>query len=83
MFLAFISPGILLAAAKVAAVFAMDLFLSNFVGDRSSDDRYTLTWSQTNERTLLAVGLILVVLGGIYTGRLTRCCRAPPVHSLV
>ncbi len=71
MFLAGIVPGILLAAAFIIAIFAMGRFTPNFVGGRPSEDLVPLTSRQVAEKTLPIVGLILVVLGGIYTGWLT------------
>ncbi len=71
MFLAGIVPGILLSIAYVAMIFAMGRFTPDFVGGRSSEDLDPLTWGQIAERTLPIFGLILVVLGGIYTGWLT------------
>ena len=71
MFLAGIIPGILLSIAYVGLIFAMGRFAPNAVGGRSSDDLVPLTWGQIAERTLPIFGLILVVLGGIYTGWLT------------
>ena len=71
MFLAGIIPGILLSFAYVGMIFVMGRFTPNFVGGRSSEDLDPLTWGQIAERTLPIFGLILVVLGGIYTGWLT------------
>ena len=71
MFLAGIIPGILLSVAYVGLIFAMGRFTPDFVGGRSSEDLDPLTWGQIVERTFPIFGLILVVLGGIYTGWLT------------
>lgn len=71
MFLAGIVPGILLAAAYVAAIWAMGRFAPNYIGGRSSED---LAWMSPGEiagKTLPTFSLIAVVLGGIYTGWLT------------
>lgn len=71
MFLAGVIPGILLAVFYVAAIFAMGKLTPKFVGGRSSEDLEPLAWREIAEKTLPIVGLILVVLGGIYTGWLT------------
>ncbi len=71
MFLAGVIPGLILALAYVAAIFAMGRFTPNFVGGRSSEDLDPLTWPEIAEKTIPIVVLILVVLGGIYTGWLT------------
>ncbi len=71
MFLAGVVPGILLAVFYVAAIFTMGKLTPGFVGGRSTDDLPPLSWAEVAEKTLPIVGLILVVLGGIYTGWLT------------
>ncbi len=71
MFLAGVVPGILLAIAYVAAIFAMGRLTPGFVGGRSGTDLEPLGWGEIAQNTLPILGLILVVLGGIYTGWLT------------
>jgi len=71
MFLAGVIPGLLLAAAYVAAIWTMGRLTPNFVGGRSSEDLEPMSWGEIASKTLPIVGLILVVLGGIYTGWLT------------
>ena len=71
MFLAGVVPGILLAIAYVGAIFAMGRLTPDFVGGRSGEDLEPLGWGEIAEKTLPILGLILVVLGGIYTGWLT------------
>ncbi len=71
MFLAGIVPGLMLAAAYVAAIWAMGRFFPKFVGGRPAEDYEALPWSEIASKTLPIVGLITVVLGGIYTGWLT------------
>ena len=71
MFLAGIVPGLMLAAAYVGAIFVMGRFFPKFVGGRPAEDFETMTWSEITSKTLPTVGLIFVVLGGIYTGWLT------------
>ncbi len=71
MFLAGVIPGILLAVAYVAAIWTMGRLTPKFVGGRSSEDIEPMSWGEIAAKTLPIVGLILVVLGGIYTGWLT------------
>ena len=71
MFLAGIVPGILLAVAYVCAIWAMGRFAPSFVGGRSGDDMEWMSPVEIASKTLPTVFLILVVLGGIYTGWLT------------
>jgi len=74
MFLAGIVPGLMLAIAYIVAIVAMGRFTPGFVGgaDGSVDDGYVpLTRTEIVEKTAPIAALILVVLGGIYTGWLT------------
>lgn len=71
MFLAGIVPGLLLAAAYIGAIFAMGRLTPGFVGGRPADEIAPLPWSEIAAKTLPIVGLIAIVLGGIYTGWLT------------
>lgn len=71
MFLAGVIPGILLAVAYVAAIWAMGRFTPNFVGGRNAEDIEPLTWSEIAAKSLPILSLIVVVLGGIYTGWMT------------
>ena len=73
MFLAGIVPGLMLAAAYIAAILAMARFAPAFIGgDDAPDGDYTpLTRTEIIEKTGPIAFLILVVLGGIYTGWLT------------
>lgn len=71
MFLAGVVPGILLAVAYVIAIWAMGRFAPNYVGGRSGEDMEWMSPREIAEKTLPTVSLIVVVLGGIYTGWLT------------
>ena len=71
MFLAGIIPGIILAAAYVAAIWFMGRFTPNFVGGRDVDETEWMSRAEIASKTLPTVFLITVVLGGIYTGWLT------------
>lgn len=71
MFLAGIVPGLMLAAAYVGAIFVMGRFFPKFVGGRPAEDFEAMSWGEIASKTLPTVGLIVVVLGGIYTGWLT------------
>lgn len=71
MFIAGIIPGLLLAFAYIAAIaFAAKVF-PNFVGGRPADDYEPMSRAEVASKTLPLVFLIVVVLGGIYTGWLT------------
>lgn len=71
MFLAGIIPGLMLAVAYVGAIWAMGRFAPSFVGGRPADEYEMLPWGVIAQKTLPTVGLISIVLGGIYTGWLT------------
>ena len=72
MFLAGVVPGLLLAAAYVIAIWAMGRFTPGFVGGRIPvDDTPLMPWSEIMVKTLPILALIVVVLGGIYTGWVT------------
>jgi len=71
MFLAGIVPGILLAIAYIAAIAFAGKFFPNFVGGRPAEDYEPMSALTVASKTLPLVFLILVVLGGIYTGWLT------------
>jgi len=72
MFLAGIFPGILLSLAYIAGIFAAGRFAPRFVGGTDSiDDQPRLKGLQIVEKIAPIVILIVVVLGGIYTGWLT------------
>ena len=68
MFLAGVVPGILLAIAYVAAIWFMGRFTPGFVGGEKIEEGDLMPWSEIAVKTLPIIGLIVVVLGGIYTG---------------
>ena len=68
MFLAGVVPGILLAIAYVAAIWFMGRFTPAFVGGEKIEDADLMPWSEIAAKTLPIIGLIVVVLGGIYAG---------------
>ena len=71
MFLAGVVPGILLAVAYIAAIWAMGRLTPGFIAGRPATDYEPMPWREIAAKTLPTLGLILVVLGGIYTGWLT------------
>lgn len=71
MFLAGIVPGIMLAAAYILAIAFAGKFFPGFVGGKPASDFQPMPMSEVLSKTLPLVGLIVVVLGGIYTGWLT------------
>lgn len=71
MFLAGIIPGMMLAVAYVGAIWLMARYAPGFVGGRPADEYEMLPWSVIAAKTLPTLGLITIVLGGIYTGWLT------------
>lgn len=71
MFLAGVIPGVLLAIAYVAAIWAMGRFTPGFVGGRVLDDSERMSGKEVAAKTLPTLLIITIVLGGIYTGWLT------------
>ena len=71
MFLAGIVPGIMLAVAYIAAIFLMGRLTPGFVGGRPADDYEPLSRTEIAEKSLPTIALIVIVLGGIYTGWMT------------
>ncbi|TVR06393.1 MAG: TRAP transporter large permease [Salinarimonadaceae bacterium] len=74
MFLAGVIPGILLAVAYIVAIALMARLTPGFVvnkGARAIDETKLLSTSQMVLLCLPLLGLVLMVLGGIYTGWLT------------
>ncbi|MBV0911098.1 TRAP transporter large permease [Anianabacter salinae] len=71
MFLAGVIPGILLAIAYVLAIWLMGRFTPGFVGGRMIEDTEWMSGREIASKTLPTLGLIAIVLGGIYTGWLT------------
>ena len=71
MFLAGIIPGLMLAAAYIVAIWFMSKFTPGFVGGKAAEDYETMSLKEIASKTLPTVGLILILLGGIYTGWMT------------
>ena len=71
MFLAGVVPGIMLAIAYIAAIWAMGRLTPGFIAGRPATDYEPMPWGEIAAKTLPTLGLIVVVLGGIYTGWLT------------
>lgn len=71
MFLAGIVPGVMLAIAYVAAIWAMGRLFPDFVGGRPSSDYERMPLMDVASKTLPTLGLVFIVLGGIYTGWMT------------
>jgi tripartite ATP-independent transporter DctM subunit len=71
MFLAGVIPGVMLAIAYVGAIWFMGRFTPSFIGGRAIDDTEWMSTREVASKTLPTLGLIFIVLGGIYTGWLT------------
>ncbi len=72
MFIAGIVPGLLLTAAYIGAILLMGRFWPAFIGRGSKQgDDPPLSRMEIADKTLPIVALIVLVLGGIYTGWLT------------
>ena len=71
MFLAGVVPGIMLAIAYIIAIWLMGRLTPGYIGGRPATDYERMPASEIASKTLPTIGLILVVLGGIYTGWLT------------
>lgn len=72
MFLAGVIPGLLLTAVYMVAIFLMARFWPSFIGgDIRTDDMPAMAGWEMFSKAWPVVALILLVLGGIYTGWLT------------
>ncbi len=74
MFLAGVIPGIMLAIAYIVAICGMSAINPKFVVNEGAgqwDGAELLTWGQMVALCLPLIGLVMMVLGGIYTGWLT------------
>ncbi len=71
MFLAGVVPGLLLAAAYIGAIAFAGRFTPGFVGGKVIKEESGLSFTEILSKTLPLVLLVLLVLGGIYTGWLT------------
>lgn len=71
MFLAGVVPGLLLTFAYMVAIWVMTRFFTNFVGNTISTETEWMPLREIVQKTGPLIGLISIVLGGIYTGWLT------------
>lgn len=72
MFLAGVVPGLILTAAYIAWIFISGRLRPRYIGQNINQAQdVPLTWFELCDKTLPIVSLILIVLGGIYTGWLT------------
>ncbi len=71
MFLAGVVPGIMLAVAYIGAIWIMGRLTPGFIGGKPATDYEKMGWVEIASKTLPVLGLITVVLGGIYAGWLT------------
>lgn len=71
MFLAGIVPGLMLAAAYIAAIFVAGRIVPNHIGGRTADEFEAMSWMEIADKALPTLALIFIVLGGIYTGWMT------------
>lgn len=72
LFVAAVIPGLLLAFAMAFAIYAMTYVTPRFVGNvRASDDVPPITWSQIGSQLVPIMGLVAIVVGGIYAGFFT------------
>lgn len=72
MFLAGIVPGLILTAAYIAWIIIAGKLMPNYLGKDIIDAEIEpMGWVEMADKTLPTVGLIAIVLGGIYTGWLT------------
>ncbi len=71
MFIAGIIPGILLSVAYIAAIWCMARFTPKFVGGQQEIEISDMPLREMLGKTLPLVALIVIVLGGIYTGWFT------------
>lgn len=71
LFLAGVGPGLLLALAFVAGIMLMATFAPGFVGRPDETDIPVLPPSEILRKALPITGLIILVLGGIYSGIFT------------
>lgn len=72
MFLAGIIPGLILTVAYIIAIYAMARLWPSYIGeDIRTDDMPALSRTEMFDKAWPVVALIILVLGGIYTGWLT------------
>ncbi len=70
MFLAGVIPGVILAVAYVVAIWFMGRFTPGFMGGRAVDDSEWMSAREIASKPA-TLGLITIILGGIYTGWMT------------
>lgn len=72
MFIAGIVPGLILTAAYITGILLAGRFWPSFLGSgKAATEDVALTLYELLEKTVPIVSLIVIVLGGIYTGWLT------------
>lgn len=72
MFLAGVVPGLILTTAYIAWIFISGRLRPSYIGENINQAQdVPLTWFELCDKTVPIVSLILIVLGGIYTGWLT------------
>lgn len=72
MFLAGIVPGLVLTVAYIAGILLAGKFWPSFIGKEAKSTAIDeLSWFEVLDKTIPILGLITIVLGGIYTGWLT------------
>ena len=72
MFLAGIIPGLILTVAYIIAIYAMARLWPSYIGEEiRTDDMPALSKTEMFDKAWPVVALIILVLGGIYTGWLT------------
>ncbi|RKF14366.1 TRAP transporter large permease [Alginatibacterium sediminis] len=71
MFLAGVVPGLLLSVAYIAAIWFMGKVAPAYMGGRTSTEYEWMSLREIASKTGPLISLIVVVLGGIYTGWMT------------
>lgn len=71
MFLAGVVPGVLLAIAYIAAIWTMGKISPKYVGGKPATEYEWMSFKEIFAKTAPLVSLIVIVLGGIYTGWMT------------
>ena len=71
MFLAGVVPGLMLAFAYIVTIWSMGKISPNYVGGRPASDYEWMSLKEIFSKTAPLCTLIIVVLGGIYTGWMT------------
>ncbi|MGI9400236.1 MAG: TRAP transporter large permease [Rhizobiaceae bacterium] len=72
MFVAGIIPGLFLTAAYIITILLMGRFWPSFIGTATKQsDEDAMSYLEIADKTIPIISLIVIVLGGIYTGWLT------------